>query len=443
MRWCFLSFALLALAGCSPRTKVVEIDAASTSAGLSDVEPASFAKTDWPMWRGPNGNNIVPDSDAPLVWSESENVVWKSPVPGRGHGSPIVVGSQVFLATSDKGSQTQSILAFDRATGKQLWSKQVGKGELTSKMHAKSTHANGTLACDGKLVFGAFLNHDSIHVVAVSVDGELAWTMKVGAFASNFGYAPSPTIFGPLVIIAADNQGGGYLAGLNRNTGDIVWRKSRGNASSYSSPIVGKVNGKHQLLISGNDKLAGYDPMTGKEFWSLPAIAQATCGTAVFNETMVFASGGYPNKQTIGVTCEGSATQTWSNGKKIYEPSMLLVGDHLYGITDAGVAYCWQAATGDEAWKKRLGGNFSASPILVRDQILAMSDNGSCIVFQATADGFKSTARNQLGDDAYATPTVAGNDIFIRIGTGSAGKRQEFLYRIGKSDTDSNQVTQP
>lgn len=419
---------LLCLIGCSHKRVPVE-----EVVGSIDSSPAELAISadDWNTWRGPHGNGIATDQEVPIRWSDSENVIWKTKVPGRGHASPTVVGNQIFLASADEREQTQFVVAFDRSSGEQRWQAQVNQGGFTREMHPKSTQANGTVACDGEHVFAAFLHHDAIHVTALSIDGEIQWQTQVGAFNSKFGYAPSPLIYQSSVIIAADNRGEGYIAALDRSTGDVIWRKRRGAVSTYSSPIVGHVDGKDQLLISGCDAVTSYDPATGEENWSIPGTSEATCGTVVWDAKHVYASGGYPDAHTLCIAVNGDAKERWSNRTKVYEPSMLVAGGFLYAVSDQGIGFCWDAETGSQKWQKRIGGNFSSALVLVGDKLLATADDGTCTVFAADSETYTQLAKNRLGTDAFATPTICGGRIYFRVGQGDGPQRQEMLYCIG------------
>jgi outer membrane protein assembly factor BamB len=411
---------------------VAEVTVESSGVEITDVAPA--AESEWASWRGPLGNGLAPDQPAPTTWSADKNVIWQAKVPGRGHASPIVSGGRVFLATADDAKQQQSIIAFDRGDGAIQWQKVVSSGGFPgrSQSHGKSSHANGTLACDGKRLYGAFLAHDEVTAFAFDLDGNEIWRRVVCTFNSKFGYAPSPVLYKSTVIFAADNRGGGCLAALDRQSGEIAWRKSRPAVSTYSSPIVATVADRDQLLISGCNSLTSYDPNNGNLIWSCPGTAEATCGTVVWNERYVFASGGFPDAETMCVLADGSGQKVWSQPVKFYEPSLVFFGDHLYGVTDKGIAYCFDAATGNERWKKRLGGSFSASPVVCNSLVYVSDDRGKTYVFNASPDAFKLVAQNQLGTDTYASPAFSEGQIFLRIGSGEGNSRQELLSCLGE-----------
>ncbi|MEM7392549.1 MAG: PQQ-binding-like beta-propeller repeat protein [Verrucomicrobiota bacterium] len=399
------------------------------------ADPIKVGETDWPWWRGPsNDGKARTGQDIPLTWSETKNVIWKSPVRGRGHGSPTVVGDKILLATADADEGSQAILAFDRKTGARRWDITVNMGNLPKKIHAKNTHASATVASDGQRAFAAFYNNDAVQVVALHLKGTPAWSKHVGPFKPTqyeFGYAPSPALYKDTVIVAADYEEGGFIVALDRETGEEKWKIDRPKDEvNYASPVIGRVAGREQLLISGCKLMASYDPNTGRSLWQARAGASATCGSVVWSDNLVFASGGYPEKLTVAVKADGSGETVWQNNQKSYEQSMLVTGGHLYALTDNGIAYCWHAADGTEKWKQRLRGPVSSSPILVNDRIYATNEKGTTFVFKATPAGYEELARNQLGDEGFATLTVCGDRVYIRAAH-RGGEREEMLYCIG------------
>lgn len=416
MRMVGVAFFLL-MVGCVQKTPVntVSVESSGLSAGEAPVVDLTNA---WPAWRGPGNQGKAKSEDAPLRWSDSENVRWRTESPGRGHGSPIVVGDLVFMATAEDALEKQTVLAYHNKDGSLAWSRVIHEGGFPSKdeIHRKGTNANGTLASDGERVYAVFFNSGKIHATALDLEGKEVWRREVGAFRSKFGYAPSPILYRSFVIVAADNWGGGYIAALDGATGKIAWRIARPAVATFSSPVVAKVGEKDQLLISGCDQVASYDPATGTQNWSTPCIAEATCGTIVTSGDRIYASGGYPDRETVCLDAKGK--RIWSNDTKVYEPSLLAVGDLLFAVTDGGIAYCWDARSGNLHWRERLGGSFSASPVLCGERIYVSDLSGKTYVFAPTASGYESLAINTLGEDCYASPAVAGGKIYLRIGVG-------------------------
>ncbi len=430
---CLCLFALVVV-GCGDSPEV-NVDEVIGTVPAEAIKPIPVDVDDWPWWRGPNRNATALGQSIPTTWSETENVIWKTSVPGRGLSSPAISAGKIFLTTADEQQQTQLVLCFDCDSGQMLWQQELHKGHFEKKIHSKTTHAAPTIACDGKHAFAVFLNDSGIHVTALTYDGKITWQRRLGGFVSEFGYASSPALYGPMVIVLADNTGGGYLAALNRENGEVIWLKKREPIINYCSPNVVNVAGQDQLLISGGDKLVSYNPTSGEENWSVPCITATTCGTIVFDQSHVFAAGGYPDKETISIRADGSETVAWRNGQKIYVPSLLAYDGHIYAVTDDGRGFCWDARTGDERWKARLGGAFSASPTVTGDQLVYVSsEGGTTHVFRATPDRYESVAQNQLGDETFASPAICGNRLYLRVADSSRGTRQEFLYCIGTAE---------
>lgn len=394
------------------------------------------AKSDWRGWRGPNGNGVATDGQSPPTeWSETKNVLWKVRVPGRGHSSPTVVGDKVVLTTADEARQVQSVVCFDRKTGKQLWKTDINTGGFPRRIHRKNTHATPTVASNGKLLFAAFNNNASVQLAALDMDGNVLWKKAAGDFQPkryHYGYAPSPLVDNDLVIVSAESPAAGFLAAFDQKTGRERWRATRKAQTSYSSPIVAKIGGKNQLLISGDKKISVYDPATGKTLWEAASVCTVTCGTMVWNDGLVFASGGYPQRGTIAMKADGSGKIVWQHPVKCYEQSLLAHDGHVYAVADGGVAYCWNAADGTLKWRARLGGDVSASPVLANGHIYAANERGTFFVFKANPEKFELAAKNQLGDSSFATPTICGGMIFLRVRVGTARRGSDWLYCIAK-----------
>ena len=403
------------------------------------VTPASLladAKDDWWTWRGPNRNGIAADGQTPpTTWTSSKNVVWRVKVPGRGHSSPTVVGNRVVLTTADERAKVQSVVCFDRRNGKQLWMTEIHRGGFPARIHGKNTHATPSVATDGKTLFASFHNSDSIQLTALSLEGKKLWSKKAGAFVPRiykYGYASSPLIYKSTVIVGGESEVGGFLVAFDRKTGRQIWRTPRSRRMSFSSPIVANVAGREQLVISSDKQIWSYDPAKGKLLWRKPAVCTVTCGTLVWDDKHVFASGGYPQRATVAMAADGSGRIAWKNEVKCYEQSLLAHGGYVYAISDRGVAYCWRGTDGRQMWARRLGGNISASPILAGGNIYISNERGATFVFKANPMKFALVATNQLGNSAFATPTICKSQIFLRIGAGAGRSRQEWLYCIGK-----------
>ena len=215
--WLVLFTCCLISIGCRDRPKPA-----------AEGEPITVEATDWPWWRGPDRNGVASsDQKPPIRWSETENVVWKTLVPGRGHGSPTVVGEQVFLTAAEPDREVQSVLCFDRTTGKQRWQTEIHKGGFDTRGNAKTTQGSSTVACDGKRLFVNFLNSGAVYTTALDRDGKQLWQTRVSDFVTHQGFGSSPTVYQALVLVSADHKGGGLVAGLDRATGKVIWSVDR------------------------------------------------------------------------------------------------------------------------------------------------------------------------------------------------------------------------
>ena len=280
-------------------------------------------------------------------------------------------------------------------------------------------------------IFANFLNDGAIRTTALDLDGRQLWETKVSDFTTHQGFGSSPAIYKSLVIVSADNKAGGVIAGLDRRTGKIVWKQERPQQPNYTSPIILPVAGRDQLLVAGCDHLSGFDPASGQRLWEIEGSTTECVGTIVTDGQRIFASGGYPKKLTMAVKADGSGKIDWQNDIRTYVPSMLVKDGCLYTVTDAGIAFCWNSATGEELWKTRLGGTFNTSPVLVGDKLFATNQEGRTFVFKASSKAYEPIGENQLGEDVYATPVFCANRIYMRVAHGAGSDRQEWLYCLG------------
>jgi len=407
---------------------------------VAALEPESndiqVAPADWPWWRGPTRNGVAAsDQQPPLKWSETENVLWQARVPGRGHGSPTVVGDRVFLATADQDREVQSLLCYNRQTGAELWQTTVHQGSFEKKGNEKSSLASSTAACDGQRVYINFLHAGAIYTTALSLDGKIVWQKKIADYILHQGFGSSPAIYKSLVIVSADNKGGaGAIVALDRATGEEVWRQPRPKFPNYASPIILNVAGREQVLLIGCELVTSLEPLTGKKIWEVPGSTTECVTSTVTDGERIYTSGGYPKNHISAVRADGSGEIVWENTLRVYVPSLLSRDGYLYAVMDAGTATCLKSDTGKEVWKGRINGTFSASPVLVGEHIFATSESGKTYIFEAKPDGFKILGENQLGDEVFSSPTICGSRIYIRAAKQIDGQRQEILYCVGTKD---------
>jgi outer membrane protein assembly factor BamB len=345
-----------------------------------------------------------------------------------------VVGEQVFLAAADEQADQQSVLCFDRQTGKQLWQTFVHDGGLERKSNKKASQASTTIACDGERLFVNFLNRGAVYTTALSRGGEKLWQTKITDYVEHQGYGSSPALYDSLVIVSADSkgEGGGAIAGLKRATGEVVWRHGRPATPNYPSPIILHAAGRDQVFMTGCDLVSSFAPLTGEKLWEIAGATTECVTSTVTDGNIILTSGGYPKDHISAIRADGSGEIVWENKTRVYVPSLLIHEGTLYGVADAGIAICWEAATGKELWKERLGGTFSSSPVLVDKHIFVINEAGEGFVFRADPAKFELVAKNQLGDEVFATPTICGSRIYSRVAQQQGDIRQEMLYCIGK-----------
>ena len=404
-------------------------------AGLVSAAPAKlvFHPTDWPTWRGLHGDGHAKAiKGLPLKWSDSKNVVWKAKLPGRGHSTPTVVGNRIYLATAEEKNQVQSVLCFDKDTGKLIWSTAIHTGNFVKGGNKNASHASSAVVCDGTQLYVSFPNDKKIHTTALSMEGKVLWQTAVSDYVIHQGFGTSPTVYRDVVIAKADSKKiGGAVAGLNKKTGKVIWKIKRPKYPNYTTPVMITAYGKLQMVFAGAELITSIDPLTGKKHWEFPGSTQECVTTAVTDGKRIFVSGGWPKNHIAAIEADGSGKITWQNTARVYVPSMLMKDGHLYATMDAGFAVCWESATGKELWKERLGGAFFASPVLVGERIYATNLAGKTFVYSTDPKEFKLLATNQLGNEVYASPIVSGNRLYLRVAFKDAS-RQEWLYCIGK-----------
>ena len=376
----------------------------------------SLDSSDWPWWRGTQRDGIATSQALPLEWNETENVLWKTPIQGRGHGSPIIVGERVFLATADEEKQSQYVIGLDRHNGNTLWSKKIHQGGWQGRIHKRNTQASSTLASDGERVFTVFMHDAKIWITALDLDGNTIWQDVASDFASHWGYSTSPA----------------NLTAYNRKTGKKVWNVTRPAIPNYATPVVYNIDGEDQLLVPGCDLICSYDPNTGRENWSIESTTRETIGSIVRNGNLLYASGGYPKHETVCITASDTPEIVWISPIRVYAPSLLAHDGYLYAVTDNGLAHCWDGKDGRLKWREKVGGSYSASPILVDGRVYVSNEQGETIIFTPNPERFELLATNQLGNEIWASPVVANDRLFLRVAHTEGENRSESIYCIGE-----------
>jgi outer membrane protein assembly factor BamB len=221
----------------------------------------------WPCWRGPRGDGTSLDENVPTQWDAATNVVWKTAVPGIGHASPIVWGDRIFTATAAGETKDRVLLCFDRNTGEMLWQKTVLQASL-ERVHRDNSYASGTPATDGEKVYVSFLDGPDVVVAAYDFSGNQVWLVRPGTFSSPHGYSCSPVLYKDKVIINGSSKKDAFVVALSRQDGRVLWNLPLEKpALSYSTPLIGEMAGRAQMIFCGNKSVAGYDPEDGSRIW--------------------------------------------------------------------------------------------------------------------------------------------------------------------------------
>jgi len=378
----------------------------------------SFAE-DWPGWRGPRGDGTIIDSSAPVKWSLADNLVWKLPIEGKGHASPIVIGEKLFLVTAIEKDKSRKLLCIDRKKGREIWRTDVLKSPF-ERVHRLNSRSSSTPCSDGKRIYVSFLDATHMYVAAYDLDGKKLWEVRPGVFSSIHGYCSSPILWKDTVIINGDHDGPGYLVALDKKTGKTIWKIDRpNNTRSYCTPIIREIDGRNQLILSGSLCVASYDPDNGKLHWISDGPTEQYVASMVYNGNLLFMTCGFPKRfmQAIKPTGSGNVTKThvaWQTTKGCsYVPSPVAVGPYFLVVADNGVASCFVAKTGERLWMERLKGGHSASLLTANGLVYFLSDGGIMTVVKP-GPKFEILAENKVGENTYASPLVSKGNLFIR-----------------------------
>jgi outer membrane protein assembly factor BamB len=393
---------------------------------------ATVESEDWPHFRGPTGQGISAEKDPPLRWSESENIAWKTEIPGESWSSPIVSGGRVFLTTATDSGESCRVLSLDAKSGAMLWNREVFK-QLPRRKEGRNSYATPTPASDGERVYACFGDGS---FAALNFAGEVVWTNRDLPFYGQHGLGSSPILHEGLLLMARDGSSEGedkslgwqkpwdksYLLALDAKTGVLRWKTGRGlSRISHGVPAIWKApDGRAQVVSEAGDVLQGFDAKTGERLWSSEVIGEGKVPSVVLGAGLAFTSGGWGGKETIKAFKLGGSGElketnlVWEQRKGMPKiPSMVFVAPHLFAITDGGIATCLKADTGEIVWQERVGGNFSASPVAAVGRIYLCGDNGETTVIEA-GPRFRVLAKNPLGEKLQASPAFSDGRIFIR-----------------------------
>ena len=426
------------------------------------------AKGSWPSFRGPNASGVVDGQGLPEKWDgkTGENILWRTPIPGLAHSSPVVWGDRVFVtsaisskqgatfkpglygdgdASDDRSPQKWVIYAIDKRTGKIAWEQTAASGEPRNKRHIKSTYASASPATDGRIVV-AWFGSEGVH--AYDVNGTRLWQVDLGRVdmgaydvpAVEWGPASSPIIWNDLVIVQCDTQADSFLLALDASTGKTVWKTDREEIPSWGTPTVITTPAGDELVTNASNYIRGYDPRTGKELWRLGGSSKITAPTPIEHKGLiVVASGRGPERPifalrpgahgdvTLPKDQTSSPVVAWSKtGRGSYMPTPLAHDGILYVLANDGVLDAYDLQTGEEIYRQRLepvGSGFSASPIEADGRIYLSSEDGDIIVIAAGRE-FKKLGANPMGELLMATPALSDGVMYVRAASS--------LFAVGK-----------
>lgn len=398
---------------------------AFTCALLLPDEPV----TDWQQFRGPEGQGIAASSRLPVTWSDRRNIVWKTPILGLGYSSPVVRGDRVWLTTAVPDEGRLLVLALDLASGRQLLEVPVFQHDKLWAIHWKNSHASPTpVLADGR----CYVHFGSHGTAALDEDGRVLWKQRL-LYYHHHGPGSSPVLSGRTLVLICDGLDHSFyddrvipepiapqfVAGLDADTGDIKWLTRREGRHSYATPLEITVDGKKQVVCPGGSFVAAYDPETGSELWRVRHNGYSLVPRPVFGHGLVFVCTGYDEPTLLAIRPNGSGDVTdshvaWKSDDAVpLNPSPVLADDALLTLSDNGVLTCYEATTGKVRWKKRVGGNYSASPLLAGQKLYMLNESGTTLVANV-GGSYKLLSRNLLDGRTLSSPSAAGHSLLLR-----------------------------
>jgi outer membrane protein assembly factor BamB len=398
----------------------------------------------WPQWRGPTHDSVAPAGILPTHWSKTENVVWKTQLPGKGNSTPAIWKDAIFLSAQD--GEALLLLRIDRTSGKIVWQREVGKGTPRTKgppgpnrFHDENNMASPSPITDGKHVWIHFGNGD---LACYDFAGERVWlhnlTERFGKYTVWWGHANTPCLAGDLLISVCmqDPKGGGqsYLIAHDKRTGQEKWHVKRDtgateeSADAYTTPVLHRHDGRAEVIVLGGNVLDAYDPATGKQLWQCRAFSgnRVIPSPTVSGDTIYAIEGMKGPVVAVRTGGMGDVTAThvrWKySGLTPDAASPVATRGLVFLANNVGTATCLDAGTGKELWKERLANAFRATPLIAGDKVYFFGKEGKTTIVAAARE-FKRLGQCDLGEDMTASPAVAGGDLFLRT--------RGHLYRIG------------
>lgn len=403
----------------------------------------SICRGDWPQFRGPTGQGLSDATGLPITWSEEQNVKWKTPIPGRGWSSPVILGGEIWMTTANLKGTELSVVCVNQESGKIIHYEKLFDVEAPQFAHAFNSYASPTPVIEpGRL----YVSWGSPGIACIDTKtAKVIWERRDFICNHFRGAGSSVTIFKNLLIHHFDGSDFQYVVALDKTTGKTVWRTERSVdfkdlrpdgkpdadgdwRKSFSTPRVFEVNGEPLLFSQGSKAYYGYDPFTGKERWRAEEHkTHTTATTPVFGHGLIFCCTGNGKGEVWAIRPGGKGVVTdshvvWKVTRNVpARPSLLLQGDLIFMVDDGGIASCLEAKTGKEVWRERLGGNHSASPLYAEGHVYFFNEEGESTVIEATRE-FKVLAKNKMGDGFMASAAVDGKALYLRSRT--------HLYRV-------------
>jgi outer membrane protein assembly factor BamB len=411
----------------------------------------------WPQWRGPFHNGMAA-SDAPLRWSNTENIRWKTEIPGRGFSTPVVWGERIFLTTAiptkaatqtDRPGQRHPnggagamqehqfvVICLDRKTGAVVWQKTAKTAVPHEGYHRfYGSFASNSPVTDGKYVYAFF---GSRGIYCYDLDGKLIWERNPGVqmqMRNEFGEGVAPALADNLLVLKYDHEADSFIVALDKNTGKELWRKKRDEVSSWSNPLVIEHAGRKQIVVSATGKVRSYDFKNGSVIWECAGLGLNAIPAPVHQEGIVYVMTGHrdPKLMAIKLGREGDLTGTdavlWNETRGAsYTPSPVLHDNKLYVLTDNGMVSCFNARTGEPFYhRQRLpkSYNFKASPVGANGKLYLASEDNDVIVLKM-GEKYEVLATNTLDDQTFiASPIIVDNEIYLRS--------QQYLFCVSET----------
>jgi len=400
---------------------------------------AGLARDAWPQFRGPTGQGLSEVRDLPVTWSETNNIVWKTEIPGTGYSSPVVSDNRIWLTASPDKGKTRHVLCVDLLSGKIERDIVLFACDKPEICHTLNSYATPTPILEADRVYVTFGTPGTACLSAKT--GQKIWERS--DFVIDYrdvGAASSPILYRNMLILTCDGQVGSkqFVVALDKNTGATLWKTDRiflpGKPPEFRHssgvPLVICVNGTDQLISPAARGVHAYNPVTGAEIWQAWYDGWSVVPRPVFADGTLVVCSGTVKPSLLCIRPEGATGDithgknvVWKSAKNVPDmPSPLLVGNRLYTMT-ATTLSCLEPLTGKELWSGKLPGQYLSSPIAAGGHIYLFSRGKTSAVVEL-GDTFRIVATNRLEEGCMASPAVADHSLIVRT--------TKALYRIGK-----------